>query len=219
MLSTRSAHRLGPIAFFAALLPALTLSTALGGPEVDLLDPQSDEPGLKVGQAAPKLTLENSEGEKVNLGDLYKNGPVVVNFYRGGWCPFCNRALKDWRDDLDDLRGLGATFVAISPETKEHAIETREKVGAEYETLVDRDGKALRAFRLGFKDQRHASMLEDWNASGRAELPAPGTFIVDRQGVIRWRFVDWDYTKRADPNDVIDYVRTMNASSRDADSE
>lgn len=204
-------------ALAAAIGLATVASSALAlepGKDVKpLLNPQTDEPGLKVGEKAPSVKVVNAQGEEVDLGQLYKeHAPIVLTFYRGGWCPFCNKALKEWSGKVADLKSAGGTFVAISPETIEHALETEQKVNADWITLIDADGVAIREFRVGFAGgERYAPMLTQWNASSRNELPAPSTYIIDADGVIRWAFNDWDYKKRANPDDVIAEVRKLKA--------
>lgn len=183
------------------------------GPEhnTELLDPAKDKPGLEVGTKAPALVLKDVNGKDVDLGELYKaKAPVVITFYRGGWCPFCNTALKAWGEKIAELESAGGTLIAITPETAEHAVATKDKIGWQYNALVDTDGSALRAFRVGFAgNERYAPMLGQRNAGGRNELPAPSTFIIDKDGVVRWAFNDWDYKKRADPDTVIAEVRKL----------
>lgn len=198
--------------------PVRAGAAATGAPASDLpplLDPSKDSPGLKVGDKAPDVALRSADGATVKLADLYAKGPVVVTFYRGGWCPFCNKALSQWAGRMDDLEAAGGTFVAISPETAEHAKKTIEKSKMDEMVLVDTQGEAMRRFRVGFeltpetqkKYKGYGFDLETWNAFGRWELPAPATFVVDRDGTITWVFADWDYKKRADPDEVIAAVK------------
>lgn len=184
-----------------------------------LLDPMEVKtPGLKVGDKAPSLTLKGADGATMDLASLYAKGPVVVTFYRGGWCPFCQRAMANWNPKIGELGKAGGTFVAISPETPEHALESKQKFGGDnVVALVDTNGQAMRAFHVGFAlDSRTKSRYQQfghdlgaWNASGRWELPAPATFIVDKTGVIRWVFAAWNFTKRADPDEVIAAVNNL----------
>ena len=176
-----------------------------------LLDPQADAPGLRVGEQAPTLTLMSADGRQINRAEAYRQGPVIVTFYRGGWCPYCVEALKDWGGKTDELEAAGATFIAISPETREHALETTETVEGDWLALVDTDGSAMRAFKTGFAldpqtESRYRGYgidLDTWNTNGEWELPAPATYVIDRDGVVRWAYADWDYKKRADPDEVI----------------
>jgi len=203
-----------------ASLPALAESKP-DGPNKRLLDPKTEQPGLKIGEHAPTLTLKDATGKTVNLAAVYKeHAPVVVTFYRGGWCPFCSKSLMNWGDRMDDLKSAGGTFVAISPETPQHALETAAKSKGDWVTLVDADGAAMRAFKLGFeldpstktKYQGYGIDLEKWNVNGKWELPAPATYIIDANGVVQWVFSDWNYKKRANPDDVIAAVRKLTDS-------
>lgn len=176
-----------------------------------LLDPETDAPGLSVGDTAPEMKLPNAKGRMVDLAQMYREGPVVVTFYRGGWCPFCNRAMADWAGWEDDLLREGATLIAISPETEEHAIETLDKSGTGYLALVDPDGEAMRRYRVAFeldadtqdKYRGYGIDLDSWNASGRWVLPVPATYIIDTDGTVRWVFAEYDYKNRAKPSDVL----------------
>ncbi|MBL9141249.1 MAG: AhpC/TSA family protein [Phycisphaerae bacterium] len=174
-------------------------------------------PGLAVGDRAPTATLIGIDGKQVQLAELYKSGPIVLTFYRGGWCPYCNRALAAWHDKMEPLRAAGGTFVAITPETPENAAATREKAKGDYVVLCDSTQEASKAFKVHFvvdaatkaKYETFGLNVGEANASGTWELPAPATYIIDRDGVIRWVYADWDYKKRADPDDVIAAMKAI----------
>ncbi len=182
------------------------------------LDPKTQQPGLTPGERAPNARLVNVEGDEVELDDLWSSGPTVVTFYRGSWCPFCTKALSRWQDKLPDLEEAGGQFVAISPETREHSIETVDMTDATYLVLSDSSGEAIRNYRVAFELEERTQKkyrgygidLEKHNQIHRWELPAPATFVVDRDGVVRWAFAEWDYKKRAKPKDVIEFVEAMN---------
>lgn len=183
------------------------------------LDPSSQSPGLKVGEKAPDIGLTTSDGEKADLGAMYAEGPIVVTFYRGRWCPYCNSAMTGWEAVMPDLKAAGATFVAISPEKVEYAKDMKEKVLPSAMVLSDESGDVARAFRVAFTlpsdlqttYKGYGVDLEKRNASGRWELPAPATFVIDREGVVRYAFADWDYKKRADPEEVLEAVRAASS--------
>lgn len=174
-------------------------------------------PGLTVGQRAPDATVYTQDGKPVSLASLYKDGPVVVTFYRGGWCPFCQRALEGWQAKLDELHAAGGTLVALTPESPDHATDTITDHHLAFAVYSDSKMDAAKAYRVFFevdpdtqaKYKTHGIDLATWNANQRWTLPAPGTFVVDRKGVIRYAFADWDYTKRADPDEVISVVRSL----------
>lgn len=174
-------------------------------------------PGLVVGDRAPNVSVTGVDGRPVQLESLYKNGPVVLTFYRGGWCPICNRALAAWAGKLEALKVAGGMFVALTPEKPDLAGQTREKSGGEYAVFSDGAFAAAKAFKVHFvvdeatkaKYQQFGLKIAESNVSGTWELPAPATFVIDRDGVIRYVFADWDYKKRADPDKVIGAVRAL----------
>ncbi|GIK17217.1 MAG: hypothetical protein BroJett003_21810 [Planctomycetota bacterium] len=174
-------------------------------------------PGLAVGERAPDATVTAVDGKTVQLASLYQNGPIVLTFYRGGWCPICNRALAAWAGKLDALKSAGGTFVGLTPEKPDLAAQTREKSGGEYAVFSDGAFAAAKAFKVHFvvdeatkaKYQQFGLNVAESNVSGTWELPAPATFVIDRDGVIRYVFADWDYRKRADPDEVIGAVRSL----------
>lgn len=178
-------------------------------------------PGLAVGTKAPEVVVTGVDGEPVRLSTLYERGPIVLTFYRGGWCPICTRALAAWRDKLGALDAAGGTFVALTPEKPEIAAATREGVKTEYEVYSDGSHEAAKAFNVHFvvdddtrsKYEKYGLHVDKANVSGTWELPAPATFVIDAEGVIRWAFADWDYTKRADPDEVIAAVKALSGTN------
>jgi len=205
----------------APLASLVLVSLAVAGASVntDLLDPATESPGLAVGDAVPDVALVTPEGEEIDLSGLYADGPLVVTFYRGGWCPYCNIALKEWAGRFDDLTAAGGQFIAITPEKPEDAQTTIEKAEAGYRVFIDPDGEVGKAFRVQFEvdaETRKAYKnydidLEKANVNGRWELPAPATFVIDTDGVIRWVHANWNYKadQRAEPDAVIAAVRGL----------
>lgn len=181
------------------------------------LDPEKDAPGLKVGDTAPECTALTPLGAVVPLSNVYSSGPIVLVFYRGGWCPFCSKHLAEWSTLQGELGMAGAGLVFVSPESFDGAKKTVEVHAKDCTILCDADGSMSRAFRVAFEmppDLREKYKgfgvdLEKWNASRKWELPAPATFVIDQKGVIRWAFADWDYKKRADPKEVVAFVKQM----------
>lgn len=180
-------------------------------------EPQPAVPGLAVGTKVPDVDVTGIDGKPVQLSSLYKDGPIVLTFYRGGWCPICTRALAGWQGKMDALKAAGGTFVALTPEKPDLAAATREKVKADYLVFTDGDFAAAKAFKVHFavdddtkaKYQQFGLKVAESNISGTWELPAPATFVIDKSGVIRWAFADWDYRKRADPDEVIRAVQAL----------
>lgn len=182
-----------------------------------------EKPGLDIGDTAPDLVLKNVKGEEVKLSDLWKKQPVILNFYRGGWCPFCNKALTNWENALDDVNAAGATFVAITPEKPQYITATAEKQKLTFLMLSDADGQAQRAYKVQFtldeptqkKYKEYGIDLAQQNADGTWNLPSPATFVIDTSGIIRYVFATWDYKERATPADVLDAVNALQAAEEE----
>jgi len=167
--------------------------------------------GLTVGDEAPRFTLPNASGQSMSLEDLLQNGPVIVTFYRGGWCPYCNLELRAYQRELGKIEANGATLVAISPETPDHSLSTQEKNDLAFQVLSDVENVVARQFDLVFDmpdyliDVYKASGLDVAGHNGNEDwqLPKPATFIIQPSGKISFADVPDDYTKRTDPSAVI----------------
>ncbi|MEG2593652.1 MAG: redoxin domain-containing protein [Bacteroides sp.] len=171
---------------------------------------QNAEQGIRVGDKAPDFTLKDQNGKEVNLYQLLKKGPVVLNWYRGGWCPYCNLELKGLADKAMEITQLGATLIALSPELPDRSLTTIEKNALPFTVLSDTDNNVARQYDLVFKlDTETANRYESkfglsqYNGNDNAELPIPATYIIDQKGIIRYAFVNPDYKKRANPEDVV----------------
>lgn len=162
---------------------------------------------LKTGDRAPAIVLGNAKGETVDVGALLKKGPVIVTFYRGGWCPYCNLELRAFQQALPDIEAAGASLVAISPEKPDDTLSTAEKNALTFEVLSDVGQKVGRAFGLvyGFSDELKSAYKGfglDIPAKNGAEewaLPISATYVIDRDGTIIYAYTDADYRDRADP--------------------
>lgn len=169
----------------------------------------------KKGEKLPSFTLPNQHGIPKTLDELLENGPLVIVFYRGGWCPYCNLELRAYQESLGAIKELGATLVAISPELPDSSLSTVEKNGLAFEVLSDVGSKYGRELGIVFTLSNelravYASFgleLEKHNGPSRFTLPLPATFVVDRDGTIAYAFADPDYTVRAEPEDVLNALR------------
>ena len=177
---------------------------------------------LKVGDRAPSIVLSNARGDTVDVGTLLKRGPVVVAFYRGGWCPFCNLELRAFQRLLPDIEAAGASLVAISSEKLDDSLSTAEKNSLTFEVLSDVGQKVGRAFRLvyEFSDELKSAYKEfglDIPAKNGAPsewaLPISATYIIDRDGVITYAYTDADYRDRADPIDILTILKRTAAAA------
>ncbi|MEM1117764.1 MAG: peroxiredoxin-like family protein [Bacteroidota bacterium] len=172
---------------------------------------------LQVGAEAPDFALPGASGETVRLGDALAQGPVVLTFYRGAWCPYCNTSLRQFQEALSDIEAAGATLVAISPNTPEGALEMEQAQTLTFPVLSDVGNAVSRDFGLVFevdedvRDRYRASGVDLAEANGvdAWELPVPATYVIDTDGTIRFAFVEADYTLRASPRDVIEALQSL----------
>jgi peroxiredoxin len=176
---------------------------------------------LKTGDRAPAIVLGNARGDTVDVGALLKNGPVIVSFYRGGWCPYCNFELRAFQQILRQIEAAGATLVAISPEKPDDTLSTAEKNALSFEVLSDVGQKVGRAFGLvyDFSDELKSAYKEfgiDIPGKNGAEdwaLPISATYVVDRDGTIIYAYTDADYRDRAEPADVLEVLKKTAAAA------
>lgn len=168
---------------------------------------------LKVGQSIPDFTLPDAFGAQTSIKTLLAEGPVVIMFYRGEWCPFCNIEMHAMQKALPQMQELGATLVAISPEKPDHGIVMAEKNKLTFPVLSDYDNKVARQFGIVFQMSKELSdFVRDTfkndiglrNGLDSRELPVPATYVVDSAGVIRFARVEVDFmVGRAEPEEVV----------------
>ncbi|MFI9723075.1 peroxiredoxin-like family protein [Streptomyces sp. NPDC052396] len=163
------------------------------------------------GERAPEFTLPTALGEPVSLTELLAEGPVVLTFYRGAWCPYCNLALRALQSHHEDFRARGARLVAVSPQIADESLSLAEKERLAFPVLSDLGSKVAAEYgiafelsdELGGQYDRFGFELARVNAGHARTLPLPATFVIDRTGVVRWAFVDTDYTVRAEPAEIL----------------
>jgi peroxiredoxin len=175
-------------------------------------------PGLPVGDQAPDFELPDATGRPVRLSTLLQDAPVVLSFYRGEWCPYCNLTLHTWQQRLPELTTGGGQFVAVTPQRPSNALSITEKHQLAFPVLSDETQDVIRAYKLRFdlppelKDLYANAWgldLTEQNADGSWSLPVPGTFVVDRDRRIRFAFASADYRVRAEPDDVLAALRSL----------
>lgn len=171
---------------------------------------QNANQGIRIGQKAPDFTLKDQTGKEISLYQLLKEGPVVMTWYRGGWCPYCNLALKSIADKVSEIKQAGATFLALTPELPDKSMTTAEKNNLPFAVLSDINNEVARKYDLVFKlDPETASRYEEkfglskYNGNKNEELPIPATYIIDQKGIVRYAYINPDYKQRANPDDVV----------------
>jgi peroxiredoxin len=172
---------------------------------------------VNVGDTAPDFSLPNATGKTVNLYAALEQGPVVLSFYRGGWCPFCNLELQALQQQLPGIRSLGATLIGVSPETPDNSLTTAEKHGLGFEVLSDIGNGTARDYGLIFTVYEEMRPLYlKWgldvpacNGDDSWELPVPATYLINTHGVVRAAHVDKDYTKRMEPTQLLEALKQL----------
>jgi peroxiredoxin len=203
---------------FMSALPEDEAQTVAGSFE-KLYASQIAENAITVGDIAPDFTLPNVTGDPVSLHEALGHGPVVLSFYRGGWCPFCNLELHALQSRLAEIRALGANLIGISPETPDKAVTAIDEHQLEFEVLSDIGNITARQYGLLFTVYEEMRPLYlKWgldvpasNGDTSWELPVPATYVIDSNALVRAAHTDKDYTRRMEPEQVLATLRNLKA--------
>lgn len=176
---------------------------------------QQDYPAvlkLQVGDKAPDFTLSNAVGESVSLHQVLQQKRVVLTFYRGTWCPYCNLQLGQYQQILSEMEEAGATLLAISPQTPDESLNIKEKNELQFEVLSDNGNLVARQFTTIFRygDQPLATMkalgydYDSFYADDSRELPIPATFIIEQDGIVSFAKSEGrDYRNRVEASEIL----------------
>ncbi len=173
---------------------------------------QSAPEGLFIHSKAPDFKGKDQHGAEIRLKDLLKKGKVLLVFYRGHWCPYCNKELSRLQDSLRLITDKGATLLAITAEKPENISKTLEKTKADYSVIHDEGLKIMKAYHVAFEvpentitRYRNADIdIEKINGANGKWLPVPAVFIIDKESTIIYRFFEPDYKKRPYVKDLLD---------------
>jgi peroxiredoxin len=177
---------------------------------------------LKPGEHAPAFALDDQHGNVVSSAGLLAKGPLVVSFYRGTWCPYCNEEVHALNDAYAQIREAGAELVAVTPQSVANAKEYRDKHPVSFPVLVDEDQSVSAAFGLRYTMPDYLAELYKnvfgndlsiINAGGTWQLPIPARFVIATDGTIVDVETDPDYRYRPDPSDTIAILRNVPASA------
>ena len=160
---------------------------------------------LQVGDAAPAFKARDTQGQEVELRQLLKKGPLVLYFYRGQWCPYCNKQLSQLQDSLQTLTSRGAQVVVVTPETQANIDKTVAKTKAAFPIVHDQDFAIMKAYRTAFtvddatvqKYQGFGMDLAKANGASTSVLPVPATYVIGQNGKIKFAYFNPDYRQRA----------------------
>jgi protocatechuate 3,4-dioxygenase beta subunit/peroxiredoxin len=188
-------------------------------------DAQIAERAVREGDRMPGFQLLSADGMMVDTAELLRQGPMVISFYRGGWCPYCNIELRSLQRLLPEIEALGASLVAISPEMPDRTAMAAKDNALTFPVLVDSGNAVARQFRLTHQiDPRvvgyqlgNGNDVAAYNGMDFAEVPLPATYVVGSDGFVRYAFVNADYTRRADPEVIVSVLRAL-AAGRPAQS-
>ena len=173
--------------------------------------------GLQVGDQLASFELPNQLGQTISLDELQGDSNIVISFYRGGWCPYCNIELCVLQQALPEFKSHAARLIAISPQLPDESMSTAEKNELSFPVLSDAGNKVAREFGLVFTlSEQLRPLYESFNIDLPAtngdksfELPIPATFIIDSDGVVKGAFVNADYKQRMDPSDIINVLKEI----------
>lgn len=173
-----------------------------------------DAQALKVGETVPDFELPNHRGKMVRLSELLSAGPLVISFYRGGWCPYCNLEMKALQEKLPEITDLGARLIAITPELPDNAMTTALENAISFDVLSDLGNEVAKAFGLVFVlpeplqplYEQFGINLEAINGDPSLTLPIPATYVVETDGTVLAAYVNPDYAKRMEPAAVVDVL-------------
>lgn len=172
--------------------------------------------GIAVGVKAPTINAKSINGDLINSNELIKEKSVVVIFYRGKWCPICNRYLANLNDSLSYITEKGVEVLVIGPETFENTEKTGEKANAQFVMIPDTTLQILKDYDVLFNvTKKYQGKIKTFlftdisenNNQEEAQLPVPATYIIGKDGTIIWRHFDYDYSKRASVREIIDNLK------------
>lgn len=155
-------------------------------------------------------------GKCINFQSVLDHGPVILTWYRGGWCPYCNLTLQFLQNNLPEFKKYGANLLALTPELPDKSLSTSEKHGLQFEVLSDVGNKVAKQYGLVYKltdalanVYQNNLGLNDYNGDDSSELPITATYVIDSKGIVKYAFLDADYRKRANISDILDTLKTI----------
>ncbi len=172
---------------------------------------------VNINDRATAFELPNVKGGNLALDAALQEGPVVLSFYRGSWCPFCNLELNALQSLLPQIKDSGARLIAISPELPDNSLSHREKLGLEFDVLTDSGNKVANDYGLVMTIHESLRPLYlQWgldvpaaNGDDSHTLPVPATYVIDTKGTVRAAYIEKDYTKRMEPGAIIDALKQL----------
>lgn len=168
------------------------------------------------GDKAPDFTMKDATEKEISLTSLLKNGPVVMVWYRGEWCPYCNIQLEDIQSHMSEFEALGAQVVAISPQVPDRGMALQDRLNLKFHVLSDIGSKVAKDYGVAYTlpDNIAARLMEftdlhEGNADDSNILPLGAAYVIDKEGIIRYTWLDADYRKRVETSTLIEEVKKL----------
>ncbi|ALS78526.1 peroxiredoxin-like family protein [Planococcus kocurii] len=185
---------------------------------IEELEASNEGKGLRTGEQAPNFNLPNAAGETVELYEQLKKGPVVLTFYRGNWCPYCNMELRAYQQIIGEIHDQGAELIAISPQTPDQSMSIQEKHDLEYLVVSDEGNNVANQFNLVYQLPEYLVELykaigldvAKHNGDDTWTLPVSATYIIQTDGTIAYEYTKSDYKDRVEPSDVLQELKKIN---------
>jgi len=197
-------------------IPEATLNTLMSELQ-ELIAAGIAEKSLAPGNPFPAFSLPNANSDLRSLSSFLKKGPAVISFYRGAWCPYCNLELNALQQRLPEITDAGGQLIAISPQLPDKSIDQVNNSQLTFEVLSDIGNKLAKACGLVFTlpeplrpiYEAWQINIPDYNGNNSFELPIPATYILDTDGIVRYAFAEMDYTRRLEPNIIIEQLESL----------
>lgn len=181
-----------------------------------IIDTHFKENAINVGDKVIDFTLKNALGEDTNLRAVLEKGSVILTWYRGGWCPYCNLTLQFLQNSLPEFKKYGANLLALTPELPDKSLSTTEKHDLKFEVLTDVGNKVAKQYGLVYQltdalaeVYKNKIGLQHYNGDDSSELPITATYVIDNEGIVQYAFLEADYRKRASISKIIEVLKTL----------
>lgn len=182
----------------------------------DIKEKNIIENAKNIGEKAPDFTLLNQNNKTVTLSNYIDDGPVIITWYRGGWCPYCNITLKHLTNNIDKFKSHDARLIALTPELPDSSISTAEKHSLNFDVVSDTNNLIAKKYGIVFKlidgvAKRYENSfgLSEYNGNENNELPLAATYVINREGEIVYSFLDADYKKRASISEILEILKKL----------
>ncbi len=210
-----SQYKLVVIIFFIAILTSA--QNKITKPQIEIADSPNEVCPLKIGQEVPSAYIHNIEGELRDIKQIINGKNSIIIFYRGGWCPYCNLHLSEIQSIENDLVSLGYQILAISMDKPEFLRNTIQNQKINYRLFSDSKGTACSAFRIAFieneigvnKLKKHNMDIEEYSGNSKHILPVPSLFITDKEGLIKYSYVNPNYKVRINSKLLLETAKIL----------